>query len=205
MAARTLRARMLAHVLVRPRHAFAELAESEPTPASVFFRFALWLSVLPPLFNYIGTSRFGWRLGVTDPLFLPPETLVQISIAYFASLLFGFFSAALVSRWMAATYGARDALGVHFAMMVVVGAPLAAASAVQLYPSIFLGVLVLVPAVLWSMYLLYRGLPRVLHTTPEQGMLMASSLIGYLLVAVVSLLGVTVLFWVLGVGPALGV
>jgi hypothetical protein len=36
-------------------------------------------------------------------------------------------------------------------------------------------------------------------------MLMASSLIGYLLVAAVSLLGLTAYLWVIGVGPRVGV
>jgi hypothetical protein len=55
------------------------------------------------------------------------------------------------------------------------------------------------------MYLLYKGLPIVLKITPERGMLMASALIGYLLVAAVSLLGLTVALWGRGIGPSIGV
>lgn len=58
---------------------------------------------------------------------------------------------------------------------------------------------------IWSMYLLYKGLPIALQIPPERGMLMASSLVGWLLVAAVSLLGITVAFWASGVGPLLGV
>jgi len=36
-------------------------------------------------------------------------------------------------------------------------------------------------------------------------MLMASSLIGYFLVALVSLLGITVVIWGYGIGPTLGI
>jgi len=90
-------------------------------------------------------------------------------------------------------------------MITIVGAPLAIGSIIHLYPDVFINVLVFVPAVLWGMYLLYRGLPILLHTTPERGMLMASSLIGYLLVAFVSLLGITVVLWIYGLGPSLGV
>ena len=89
-------------------------------------------------------------------------------------------------------------------MITVVGAPIAVGSIVHLYPDVFINVLVLIPALLWSMYLLYRGLPIVLHTTPERGMLMSSSLIGYLLVAFVSLLGITVFLWINGIGPLYG-
>jgi hypothetical protein len=55
------------------------------------------------------------------------------------------------------------------------------------------------------MYLLYTGLPVVLKTGPERGMLMASAIIGYLLVASVSLLGVTVMLWRHGIGPKMGI
>jgi hypothetical protein len=70
---------------------------------------------------------------------------------------------------------------------------------------VFINILVLVPTLIWSMYLLYRGLPIVLRISPERGMLMASSLVGYLLVAAVSLLGVTVVLWGQGIGPRVGI
>ena len=149
--------------------------------------------------------NFGWRLGTPTPIYLPENIVIIISLAYFTALLFGFISAAVVSKWMAVTYGARQSLGIHFALICIVGAPLTVASIIHLYPNIFTNILVLIPAVMWSMYLLYKGLPIVLHTTPEQGMLMASALIGYFLVAFVSLLGITVSVWIYGIGPYLGV
>lgn len=196
---------LVLRLLFQPSTVFKVLSDLQPSSIVVFLKIALWFGVLPPLFAYIGASNYGWRLGNIEPLFLPNETLIAISIAYFIALLLGFISTSIVSRWMASTYGARHALGVHFAMISIVGAPLALGSIVHLYPDVFINILVLVPAILWSMYLLYRGLPIVLHTTPERGMLMASSLIGYFLVALVSLLGITVALWSYGIGPSLGV
>jgi len=197
--------RLVLRLLFQPNNVFKELAELKPSSIAVFFKVALWFGVLPPLFAYIGASKFGWRLGTVEPLSLQKEILLSISVAYFIALLFGFISTAIVSRWMATTYGARQSLGIHFAMITVVGAPLAVGSIVHLYPDVFINILVLIPALLWSMYLLYRGLPIVLHITPERGMLMSSSLIGYLLVAFVSLLGITVFLWINGIGPLMGV
>jgi hypothetical protein len=74
----------------------------------------------------------------------------------------------------------------------------------HLYPHVFLNVVVLVPTLIWCMYLLYRGLPIVLRINPQRGMLMASALIGYLLVAAVSLLGLTAMLWIHGIGPRVG-
>ncbi|MCY4095949.1 MAG: hypothetical protein OXG05_12590 [Gammaproteobacteria bacterium] len=49
-----------------------------------------------------------------------------------------------------------------------------------------------------------RGVPALLDTTPQQGMLMASLVIAIVRVAAVTLLGVTVVLWTHGFGPSLG-
>ncbi len=193
----------LDRVLIRPTALFAELARRPPSATDAFFRFALWLALCPPVFAYIGTVSFGWRLGV-EPIMLPARTVLAICAAYFVLLLVGLFTTALISRWMSSTYRAVDAFGAHIGLIAIVGAPLALGSLMHLYPQAFYNVLVLVPVLIWSMYLLYRGLPVVLRTSPERGMLMASALIAYLLVAWVSLLCLTVVLWNLGVGPTLG-
>jgi hypothetical protein len=190
----------LGKVLFRPSAAFAEIATDPPSSSGVFFKFALWLGLAPPAFAYVGTLTFGWRLGV-EPLFVSPSVALGIATAYFVLLLVGFLSAGFVAHWMAATYAADASFGRTFALIALVGAPLTVGSIVHLYPHALINVLVLVPVLIWSMYLLYRGLPIVLKTDPARGMLMASSLIAYLLVAWVSLLGITVVLWSRGIGP----
>ena len=44
--------------------------------------FALWVGLLPPLFAYFGTLKFGWRLGV-EPVFLPQSTVLAICARVF--------------------------------------------------------------------------------------------------------------------------
>ena len=189
----------------QPASAFEALAEANPDPLAVFFRRIVWLALLPPVFAFVGASIFGWRLGAAQPLYLPSDALTLISIAYFFTLLFGLVSTAFVGRWMAPTYGASDALGTHLALVGIVAAPMVAGSVLHLFPHVFVNLLVLIPALIWSMYLLYKGLPVVLKTSPEQGMLMASSLLAYLLVGAVTLLGLTVALWAGGIGPSIGV
>jgi hypothetical protein len=196
---------MLIRLLFQPNAVFTELAETRPEPHSVFFKYVIWLAMAPPIFAFIGASNFGWRIGAATPLFVPAENLVIISLAYFFALLFGFVSTALVAQWMATTYGARHSLGIHFALVTIIAAPLAVGSSIHLFPHVFINVLALIPTLIWSMFLLFRGLPVVLKISPERGMLMASALIGYLLVALVSLLGLTMALWARGIGPSMGV
>ena len=196
---------LLLRLLFTPTAVFEELSDTRPDPHAVFLKYVLWLAIIPPVFAYIGASNFGWRLGAAEPLFVPAGDLALISIGYFFALLFGFVSTAIVAQWMASTYGARHSLGIHFALVTIIAAPLVVGSVIHLFPHIFLNIVVLIPALMWSMYLLYKGLPIVLRISPERGMLMASALIGYLLVGAVSLLGLAVALLGRGIGPSIGV
>ena len=153
----------------RPTDAFAALAGTEPDSLAVFFKQLIWLALAPPVFAFVGASIFGWRLGAAQPLYLPSDALTLISIAYFFTLLFGFVSTAFVGRWMAPTFGARDAFGTHLALVGIVAAPMVAGSICHLFPHVFINLLVFIPALIWSMYLLYKGLPIILETGPERG------------------------------------
>ena len=194
----------LGEILFAPSRLFRQLADSAPEPWRLFFGLTIWLLVCPPVFTLIGTLSRGWLLGVA-PIELPVQVAVAVAIAYLAMLLLGFFSTVIIARWMSSTYAASGSDGAIFALITIVGAPLAIGSIVHLYPHAFINVLVLVPVLIWSIYLLYQGLPVVLKSGPERGMLMASALVGYLLVAWVSLIGITVVLWGAGFGPRMGI
>ena len=191
-------------VLFRPRAVFEDLAQSEPSPYRVFFKFLVWFALLPPLFAYLGGQRSGWYLGAANPLVLSESELQLVSLLYFVVLIAAFVSTAFVSREMSGTYGGRRSLGVHMAMVAILAAPVVFGSVIHIYPHVFINLLVLIPALIWAMYLLYAGLPVALGINPERGMLLSSSLVGWLLVVFVSLLGLTVALWTKGLGPSIG-
>jgi hypothetical protein len=189
----------LGRILFSPNAVFQAVANESPPAGRVFFRIALWLGLLPPLFAYFGTLKFGGRLGF-EPVYLPRSTVPAICAVYFGALLVGFLSSAIIARWMAATYDAsrprplpRDG---------DVGAPLAVGSVIHCTRTL--------SDVPCSCRFSSGTLPPVsrppivLATGPNRGMLMASALIAYLLVALVSLLGLTVALWGRGIGPSIG-
>jgi hypothetical protein len=68
---------LLFKALYEPKIAFAKLAEVDPAPLRILFRYSLWLLLLPPLFSFIGASQFGWRLGAGAPLYGDRHALID--------------------------------------------------------------------------------------------------------------------------------
>lgn len=194
---------LLFTILSSPGAVLRDLAKANGfLSAAVRLRLPLLL-LTPPACAGVGGYVFGWRLGTAAPLYLDFAQSMSVSLFYLLALWFGFFSTAFLARWMAQTYGAKVSLDSCLALLTVVAAPLAVAGLAHLFPHVFFNVLVLIPAVIWSMTLLYRGLPVVLRIPPERGMLMSSALVGWLLVAAVSLLGLSAGLWTAGLGPAI--
>jgi hypothetical protein len=196
---------LLFTMLAEPGSILRELSKTDTVMAASVQRFLPLLLLLPPVSAAIGGIVFGWRLGTEEPLYLATGQGMAVSLFYLLALCFGFFSTVLLARWMGNTYGAEGSLEDYLALFTVVCAPLAVASLSHLFPHVFLNLLVMIPAVIWSMTLLYRGLPVVLHIPAERGMLMSSALVGWLLVAAVSLLGLSAGLWTAGLGPAIRV
>lgn len=99
-----------------------------------------------------------------------PNSLILISVGYFFVLLFGLVTIAIIGCWMAGTCGASESLGRHFALITIVAQPLAITSIAHLFPDVLVNVLILIPTLIWSMYLLYKGIPIALDTPAERGM-----------------------------------
>jgi hypothetical protein len=194
---------LLVSVLVDPGTVLRDLAKGDRHLAASIARQLPLLLLMPPLCAAVGGYVFGWRLGTTAPLYLDLGQSLSVSLFYLLALCFGFFSTAWLARWMGQTYAAETSLDTCFALLTVVSTPLAAASLAHLFPHVFFNVLVLIPAVIWSMTLLYRGVPVVFRIPAERGMLLSSALVGWLLVAAVSLLGLSMGLWTAGLGPAI--
>ena len=189
--------------LVSPRAAFAAAAE-RPPPLAKTAVVAMLLGLIPPLCAFFGADNFGWRLGAGAPIPVSAELAAAVSAAYYLFLLGGFVFAALLMRWMAPTYAARQDLESHAVLLAAAGAPLMLGGIAHLYPQLAVNLMLLIPAMMWSAAILYAGLPIVLQTSADRGMLMATSMLGVFFVAACALLTLAVFLWTLGIGPDIG-
>ena len=191
-------------VIVQGSALFTHLRTESASTIVIVLKDLLPLALIPPILLFIGSRFSGWQIGAQEAIYLDIETLVLVSASYFACLAIGFIGFLILMRWMAPTYDASRDINRHLTLVATVGTPMVIGSIAHLYPHVFINMVAIIPALMWSMYLLYRGVPKLLDTTPQQGMLMASVLVGVVLVAAVTLLCVSVVLWTLGYGPTLG-
>lgn len=156
------------------------------------------LALVPVVCGYIGTVHVGWKIGSGDTHYLTPESaLIFCSLSYVALLASLFILGKLID-WIGKTYGAdideKHPRGMSLASYAMT--PLFLAGAAALYPSIPFNMLVVMAAMAYTVYLVYTGVPILMHITEERGFLFASSIITMVLVTLVGVRVATVIIWV---------
>jgi len=162
------------NILLKPAETWGVIAEEPATAAGLFTGYAVILAAIPPVAGFIGGQVFGH--GVFGITYRPPfvGALVGAIFQYVLSLI-GIYVFALIVDALAPSFdGQKNRIQ---ALKVVVYAYTAAwvAGILTLIPA--LGLLSLLGGI-YSLYLLYLGLPRVMRA-PE------SKALGYTAVCVI--------------------
>jgi hypothetical protein len=159
------------------------------------------LGAIPVISGFIGTTQFGWQIGAGETVRLTTRSAAIISIAYYIVIIAAVLSIGWMIYWMGETYGANKPLSQCIMLAALIPAPLFLIGVMQLYPILWLNLIVALPALAYTVFLLYLGIPIVMEIPPERGFLFASAVLAVGLVGLVGLLAVTVFLWGIGVGP----
>lgn len=160
------------------------------------------LALIPPVCGFIGTTQFGWKIGaVESPLKLETRSALTIAVAYYFVIILGIFIVGYVIKWMGKTYVKNVRLSESVALSTFVAVPLLLVGVFELYPILWVNFLVGLMALGYSVYLLYTGLPILMDIPREKGFLYASAVLGFGMVALVTMLVLTALLWGVGLQP----
>lgn len=197
---------VLAHVwgLFRnPEQEWQRIHERGYSVGAVYLSHTLLFAAMPALAAYIGTTQIGWQIGAGDPVKLTQDSAMLIAAAYFFAMISGVFAVGYMIRWMSVTYcttGVKS-LNICVALASYTATPLFLVGLMQLFPILWLNMLMGLPALGYTVFLFYTGVPAMLDTSKERGFLFATAVMGFGLVALVALLAITVLLWGSGFEP----
>ena len=162
----------------------------------------LLIALIPSVCAYIASVHIGWSIGVGDPIRLTTQSAATMSVAMYFALIAGVFALAVLTQWMASTFGANTNFTHALELAAYTATPLFTIGFAALYPELWFIMMAGFAGLAYSIYLLYSGVPIMMHIPEERGFIFSSSLVTCGLVLLVGIMAFSVILWSLGMGPA---
>ncbi|RJG47693.1 Yip1 family protein [Motilimonas pumila] len=162
----------------------------------------LLIALVPSVCMFYSTVFTGWSIGAGDPIYLSMESAAAMSVATYFALVMGVFALAYLANWMSLTFGAEHNYTHSLELAAYTATPLFMVGFAALYPSPWFIMMVGFVGLAWSIYLLYTGVPILMHIPEDQGFIYASSVVTVGLVLLVAILASSVILWSIGFGPS---
>ena len=160
--------------------------------------------MITPIGGFIGATQVGWPIAETDRLFMTPYSAFRIAVLTFISILIAVMMISKMVQWMGQTYNAHQTLSRCVSLAAFCITPILLTGVAMLYPPLWFIYMVGLPALAFSVYLLYSGVPIMMEVSIDRGFLFSSAILTVGLIALVGLLAVTVSMWSFGLGPGFG-
>ncbi len=189
-------------LFANPEQEWQAIRDDHCTIGKCYAFHVLFLAAIPAISAYIGTVFVGWQIGTGNTMYLVPSNAATMSLLFYGAMLVGVFSLGWMIHWMSATYDAAQPLSQSVVLAAYTATPLFLIGIFMLYPILWLNLILGLPAVAYTVYLLYTGVPIMMNVSKERGFLFSAAVLGIGLVALVALLISTVLLWGFGFGPA---
>ena len=188
-------------LFLNPTRQWEKVRDKEVTVTGVVFGHTAILGLISPICAYFGTTKVGWTIGYSEVVRLTSASALSISIIYYITIVVGVIMLGALIRWMSKTYGSDESLAKCVSLASLPATPIFLVGFVQLYPVLWINYLVGLPALAYSIYLLYSGTRIVMKLSREHAFLMASAILAACLVALVAVLASTVTLWEFGFEP----
>jgi hypothetical protein len=188
-------------LIFQPAKHWQALSKLPDSRVKTAFIYTLVMALLPAVAWYSGTTSAGWHVGNGDVTRLTPGSALTIIILFYFAMVTSILAIGYMIHWMATTYGASSTVAKGIMIASFTATPLFLAGAVGFYPLLWADLCLGLVAVSYALYLLYKGIPIVLHIPEERGFLFASAVMAVCLVILMTIMGGSVILWDMGAAP----
>lgn len=141
-------------ILLSPRNEWPVIADESTTVADLYKGYILVLAAIPAVFGFIGMARLGFGVGLTSLLVSYAMGLVMVYVM------------SLIVDALAPTFGGQKNNIQALKVVAYAGTASWVAGVAQIVP--FLGILISLAGAVYSIYLLYLGLPHTMKCPREK-------------------------------------
>ncbi|RUO61907.1 Yip1 family protein [Pseudidiomarina insulisalsae] len=161
----------------------------------------LLVALLPCAAAYYASAHIGWSIGAREATFLTESSALSFSIAMYLGIIGAAFALGYLIHWMAKTFGATPTFTQSMELAAYTATPVIMSGVAALYPELWFVTLAFLAGVAYSVYLLYSGVPIMMHIPEERGFIYASSVVTAGLILLVILMVTSAILWANGFGP----
>ncbi len=195
---------MLSHlfgILINPAKEWKVIRDTDCTIGKCYCSYVFIMALIPPVSGYFGTTINGWEIGAREAIKLSSESALTIAIAYYLVMLVGVFSMGIMVHWMSRTYGTEQPLSRSVRLAAFTATPLFLVGIVEFFPILWLNFLLGLPALAYSVKLLYTGVPIMMDVSEETGFLFSSAILAVGMVALICMMVAMSILWFNGFAP----
>lgn len=189
-------------LIIHPKQEWQKISQESNGIPGLLFGYVLILALIGPVAGYYGTTTSGWQIGGREAVKLTSESALTIAVLYYLAMVVSVIGLGLMVRWMCKTYGGNTSLNRCIALSAYVSTPLFLVGIVELWPILWVNLVIGLFALAHAVYLLYSGVPILMNISEDKGFLMSSALLALGMVALVTLLAMTALLWGFGIQPS---
>ncbi|RUO21111.1 hypothetical protein CWE08_05825 [Aliidiomarina iranensis] len=161
----------------------------------------LFVALIPCCVAYYASAHLGWSIGARESIYLTQNSAVAMAIAMYIGIIGGVFALSYLIHWMAKTFGASPTLTQSLELAAYTSTPVLMSGVAAFYPELWFVSMVFLAGVAYSVYLLYSGVPILMHIPEERGFIYASSVVTAGLILMVILMAGTAIVWTNGYFP----
>ncbi|RUO18655.1 Yip1 family protein [Aliidiomarina haloalkalitolerans] len=161
----------------------------------------LLVALIPCFAAYFASAKIGWNIGARESIFMTESSAMLMAVFMYFGLIAGVLALAYLIHWMAKTFGAAPTLTQSLELAAYTATPVLMSGIAALYPELWFVAMVFLAGVAYSVYLLYTGVPILMHIPEERGFIYASSVVTAGLILMVVLMAATVIAWTNGFIP----
>ena len=160
----------------------------------------LIVALIPAVCSYFSAAHIGWQIGAGDVIKLTNSSAIFMAIAMYLGIVFGVFALAYLIQWMAKTFDSTPDFTQSLELATYTATPLLMVGITALFPVLWFVAMAGLAGLVYSVYLLYSGVPIMMNIPEEKGFIYSSSVVTCGLVMLVSLMAFSAIMLGMGFG-----
>lgn len=162
------------------------------------------IALIPAGMAYYASAYLGWDIGAgptSDVIKLTHTSALSMGVAMYFGLIVGVIALAILIHELAKSFDTHPNYTQSLEIAAYTATPLFMTGFSAFYPELWFIMSVGLVGLSYSVYLLYSGVPIMLHIPEEKGFIFSSSVVTCGLILLVILMALSVILWSVGLGP----